>query len=330
MGRSMKKTIGVAIIGCGLIGQKRAKFLQENDELVGCVDLDIKKAKLLADDWSICTNDYIDITRGSDADIIIVATPNKFLAEIAIDALCHNKHVLIEKPAGINSNEILKIINASVSNNKKVWVGYNHRWHPAPMVVRSMIKDGVIGEVMYCRGLYGHGGRKGMETEWRAGVGELVDQGSHLIDLASWFFDHSEWCHVDGLTPSYFWDGYTDDNAFMTLVNKNNQTAFLHASCTEWRNMFQFEIYGKLGKLRIDGLGGSYGIERLTWYDMSEQNTFPIITSWEYPQPDESWAKEWTAFKNVIKYDLNPTSSIYDALDVIETIEKIKRANDNY
>ena len=46
--------------------------------------------------------------------------------------------------------------------------------------------------MMFLRGRYGHGGRKGYDREWRAnpalsGGGELIDQGVHLIDLAGWF-----------------------------------------------------------------------------------------------------------------------------------------------
>lgn len=50
----------------------------------------------------------------------------------------------------------------------------------------------------------------------------------------------------------------------MLLKTLPNQVAFLHASCTRWKNSFSFEIYGKLGKLDISGLDGSYGAGKLT------------------------------------------------------------------
>ena len=59
-----------------------------------------------------------------------------------------------------------------------------------------------------------------------------------------------------------------DDNCFMNLRTKTNKTAFLHVSCTEWKNLFSFEIYGKNGKIEINGLGGSYGTEKVTLYKM--------------------------------------------------------------
>ncbi|MEZ5286834.1 MAG: hypothetical protein R2712_18905 [Vicinamibacterales bacterium] len=59
-----------------------------------------------------------------------------------------------------------------------------------------------------------------------------------------------------------------DDNAFLTLRTAGGQCAFLHVSCSEWKNLFSLEIYGRDGKLAIDGLGGSYGVERLAHYRM--------------------------------------------------------------
>ena len=77
-----------------------------------------------------------------------------------------------------------------------------------------------------------------------------------------------------------------DDNAFLTLRTAGGQVAFLHVSCTEWKNLFSFEIYGRDGKLHIDGLGGSYGIERLTYYQMLPEMGPPETTIWEYPRGD--------------------------------------------
>src|SRR5208337_2911945 len=97
----------------------------------------------------------------------------------------------------------------------------------------------------------------GNDKEWRAdpeisGGGELIDQGVHLIDLSRWFLGDFE--IVGGYTDTYFWNMPVDDNGFMALRTKENQMAWLQVSCTEWKNTFCFEIFGKYGKLQIDGL----------------------------------------------------------------------------
>ena len=77
--------------------------------------------------------------------------------------------------------------------------------------------------------------------------------------------------------------------------------AFLHASWTEWKNLFSFEIAGRVGKLEISGLGGSYGTERLTWYKMSPEMGPPETLAWEYPMADDSWQAENAAFLEDIR-----------------------------
>ena len=142
---------------------------------------------------------------------------------------------------------------------------------------------------MFIRGRYGHGGRIGYDREWRAdptlsGGGELIDQGVHLIDLSRWFL--GDFAHVDGAAHTYFWDMPVDDNAFLRLTTAAGQVALLHVSCTEWKNLFSLRDLRPHGKLQIDGLGGSYGIERLTHYRMLPEMGPPETTIWEYPQGD--------------------------------------------
>ena len=72
-------------------------------------------------------------------------------------------------------------------------------------------------------------------------------------------------------TRNYFWNTELEDNVFLTLENPNNKNiAFLQASCTEWKNLFSFEIYFKYGKLEISGLA-SYGLETLKIYEMKKE-----------------------------------------------------------
>src|SRR4029077_9822497 len=126
-----------------------------------------------------------------------------------------------------------------------------------------------------------------------------IDQGVHLIDLSRWFLgDFSE---IQGHAHTYFWDMPVDDNGFMLLKTAQNQTAFLHVSCTEWKNLFSLEIYGRDAKIAIDGLGGSYGVEKLTFYKMLPKMGPPETTVWEYPGSDGSWRLEMQEFADDIR-----------------------------
>jgi predicted dehydrogenase len=114
-----------------------------------------------------------------------------------------------------------------------------------------------------------------------------------------------------------------DDNAFLSLRTAAGQTAWLHVSCTEWKNLFSFEIYGRDGKLHIEGLGGSYGVERLAFYRMLPQMGPPETTIWEFPRGDDSWRLEMEAFREDIAATRTPIPGLADARRALEIVKSI-------
>jgi predicted dehydrogenase len=322
---------GVAIIGCGLIGQKRANIINALPQLklLACVDQIKDRAENLASQTG-CTpyTDWREVMKRPDIQIIIIAVLHASLAEIALAAIQAGKHILIEKPAGKHSSEIEPLISTAKKTGSLARVGFNHRYHRAFLKARELIDAGALGELMFIRARYGHGGRVGYDKEWRAqpalsGGGELIDQGVHLIDLARWFLgDFSE---VEGFAHTYYWNMPVDDNGFLLLKTPKKQTAFLHASCTEWKNTFSFEIYGRDGKIDINGLGGSYGTEKITFYKMLPVMGPPETFSWEYPMADNSWEVELTEFLEDIKTNRQPAAGLHDAHAALKIVEEIYR-----
>jgi len=317
----------VAIIGCGLIGQKRLNNLPPGSVTVAC-DLQLDRAKKLAAQSPGCvaTDSVAQAVTSPNVDAVMIATLNSTLAPIALQAVKAGKHVLIEKPAGISVAEIKQLEVAVKKTGSLVRVGYNHRYHPACLKALEIFKNGALGPMMFVRGRYGHGGRIGYDKEWRAdpelsGGGELIDQGVHLIDLAGIFL--GEFTKVEGHATTSFWKMPVDDNAFLSLRNRAGNTAWLHASCTEWKNLFSLEIYGRDAKLHWEGLGGSYGLEKLTYYKMLPQMGPPETTSWEFPRGDESWRLEMSEFFEDIRLKRTPVPGLKEAKAVLAVVEKI-------
>jgi hypothetical protein len=110
---------------------------------------------------------------------------------------------------------------------------------------------------------------------------------------------------------------------FLSLRTAHGQTAWLHASCTEWKNLFSFEIYGRTGKLHIEGLGGSYGTERVAFYKMLPEMGPPETTVWEYPRGDESWRLELREFEEDIRLKRMAVPGLNEAKAALEVVEKI-------
>jgi predicted dehydrogenase len=319
-------SFGIGIIGCGLIGQKRAKALGEGC-LVACADINEVCARMLAGKSKTKVfSDWRGLLALPEVDIVVIATLHESLAKITLAAIEAAKHVLVEKPAARNPAELEPLMVAAERRGVKVHVGFNHRYHRAFRKARELFDVGALGELMFIRARYGHGGRMGYEKEWRAnpklcGGGELMDQGPHLIDLSRWFL--GDFTEVQGFAHTYYWDMPVDDNGFMLLKTAKRQVAFLHASCTEWKNMFSMEIYGKDAKLEISGLGGSYGVERLTYYKMLPEMGPPETTTWEYPMGDDSWAVELAEFYEDIRLDRDPSAGLKDAYEALKVVEKI-------
>lgn len=319
--------MNVGIVGCGSIGKKRALALGQHN-LLFAIDIDIERAEVVAkikDDAKVST-DFNDAIRDPRVDIVIVSTTNDMLAPISLRAIQAGKHVLVEKPAAKNFKEIEDVLRAARENKVLVKVGFNLRYHPALQKAREIVDSSKIGELMFLRGRYGHGGRIGYDKEWRAnlafsGGGELIDQGVHLIDLSRWFLGEFE--TVSGFSHTYFWDMPVDDNAFLCLRTAKQQVAWLHVSCTEWKNLFCFEIYGKDGKIQIDGLGGSYGTEKLVYYQMLPRMGPPETTVWEYPAEDNSWNLEFSAFVDSINTGKPLNGDINDAYEALKVVDKI-------
>ncbi|HVW21318.1 MAG TPA: Gfo/Idh/MocA family oxidoreductase [Opitutaceae bacterium] len=321
---------GFAIVGCGLIGRKRAVALTglEGVSLRHACDLDGGRAAELAKLAPGCaaTTDYRTALADPRVQAVIVATLNASLTPIAQAAAAAGKHVLVEKPAARNAAELRQLQEAAARAGVRVRLGYNHRFHPALQKARELFESGVLGPLMFLRARYGHGGRKGYDREWRAdpkqsGGGELIDQGVHLIDLAGWFL--GEFSTIEGHATTSFWDMPVDDNAFLSLRTPAGQTAWLHASCTEWKNLFSLEIYGRDAKLAIDGLGGSYGQERLVYYKMLPQMGPPETTAWDYAGGDESWKKETLAFLDDIRLGREPSPGLREGIRTLEIVEAI-------
>lgn len=324
--------IKFAVIGCGLIGRKRIAALAKlpGASLRCACDLDAVRAADAAQMVPGCAaaTDYRTVLRDHQIDAVIVATLNGSLAPIAHAAVQAGKHVLVEKPGALNSNQLRTIQAAAERTGVRVRIGFNHRFHPSLQKARELIDAGELGPLMFLRARYGHGGRKGYDREWRAdpvqaGGGELIDQGVHLIDLAGWFL--GDFATVEGHAATLYWDMKVDDNAFVSLRTMAGQTAWLHASCTEWKNLFSFEIYGRDAKLAIDGLGGSYGTERLAFYKMLPEMGPPDTTIYEYPRPDSSWALEMESFMADIRMRREPNPGLKEGIRTLEVVETIYR-----
>ena len=322
--------MNIAIIGAGLIGKKRALNLPEDVIIKYICDIDMVKGKNFAVEFNcIYEPDWKNIVI-SDVEAIFIATTHNWLSPIAVEAIKNGKHVFIEKPGAIDVSELDKITSAYNNNPRVVMFGYNHRYHPAIIKAKEIIDSKKFGKILFVRAKYGHGARLGYEKEWRfdkslSGGGELIDQGPHLIDLCNYLVGPMD--EVCGYTGRVFWNTPLEDTAFWVMKNNLGQLAELSVSCVEWKNIFSFEIMLNNAKIQIDGLGRSYGEEKLTLYKMKPEMGPPDVENFSFPEDDLSWKTENNLFFQRIKDNDFSIKPINDARYVLEIINKIYKLN---
>lgn len=295
----------VGIVGCGLMGRRRATALG-SDELVACTDPRDDAARDLADEFGGKAVPGLEEVLAERPDAMIVAATPDRLADLTCAVLEAGIAVLVEKPAGIGVADVDQLADAARRAGQVVKVGFNHRFFPGIAQAISLARSGTFGDVMYVRARYGHGGRPGYDKEWRAdprlsGGGQLVDQGMHLLDLSHALLGALPLHSV--MLRNQYWDAPVDENAVVILGSgaADEPWALLHVSWTEWKNLFSLEIFCREAKLQVDGLVRSYGPQRLRIYRMGPVSAPPEVEEVHFDPADVSFDQEWKSFRDLLR-----------------------------
>jgi len=311
----------MGLIGAGLQAQRRARALK-GAELAIIAAADWDEAKRLADEVGCqATANWQEVVAKADVEVVIVCTPPHLHAPISIAAMKAGKHVLCEKPLARVLEEAEEMVSVARETRMKLKCGFNLRHHRGIHQAREWLDQGAIGDPGFIRCRYGICGRPGYEKDWRAdreiaGGGQLMDQGMHILDLSRWFM--GEFREAFGFLSTQFWDiAPLEDNAFALLRTEKGQVASLHASWTQWKNLFSFELFGQDGYIIVEGLGGSYGTERAILGKRAFLEPFREETI-EFRGEDPSLSEEWQEFVAAIAEDREPLGNGYDGLQALK------------
>lgn len=322
----------VAIIGAGLQGKRRAPVVKDwpGAELVIVSAAHIEEAQKLAAEMNCeAAVGWEEIVARPDIDIVLVCTPPDSHAAISIAAMNHGKHVLCEKPLTRTIEAAEEMVNVAAATGLILKCGFNHRHHPAVWQAHELFQKGELGKPLFGRCVYGIGGRPGYEDEWRADPqivagGQFMEQGIHAVDLFRWFF--GDFQEVTGLTATQYWKiSPLEDNGFALLRNSSGVIAFIHSSLTQWKNIFQFEVFGSDGYIKVEGLGGGYGTERLVFGKRDFHAPFKEEIT-EFRGPDRSWSEEWKEFIKAIEQKRSPIGSGLDGLEALKLVKALYQA----
>ncbi len=220
------------------------------------------------------------------ADAAYVAAPNKFHAPLTIQCLEAGLHVLCEKPMAMNVAEAQRMLAAARRTGRKLTVNFSFRETGPARAVKSIIDDGLLGEIYYARTgwLRNRGIPRGsgwFADKGMSGGGPLIDLGVHRIDMALWFMGYPEPVSVTGATYDHLGRRIAAERGqpfdvedlaagFVRFANGASMSVEASwATNSEWAEDMYTYVYGTKAGAAHRHIGGTYEFEARVWGEIA-------------------------------------------------------------
>ena len=249
------KNIHWGILGCGKIAHKFVSdlLLSENSVLYACASRDVKKAKSFADQYNAVTyyDSYEDMAQCKEIDVIYVATPHAFHHDHSILCMKNGKHVLCEKPLGINKNQVLSMIDVAKTHKVFLMEAMWTAFLPTILDIQKTINAGTIGEIRHLTADFGFlavfDPNSRLFNPSLAG-GSLLDVGIYPIFISIMAMGMPSTIQTSATLSTTG----VDSECNILLTYSNGSSASLYSSITCHTDT-KCEIYGTKGKITIPG-----------------------------------------------------------------------------
>ena len=293
----MKKIINVAVVGKGSMGRTHSSSIAMLKYSFKNLPFEVKLHTLVlrseenmrneadALGFENVTTCYEDVLNNPEIDVIDICTPNNLHFDMVKKAVEAGKHILCEKPLGINTEETEKILSMIKGKDKCYGMVFNNRHYPSIIRAKQIVDEGNLGRILSFRCAYRHS--SGTDPEKRAGwkqnkdicgAGVLFDLGSHVIDLLSCVLGDKEEnriCEVKSVSQIGFetrkgsdgkdWKTNAEEAIYVIATLNNGAVGTLEASKINVgaNDDFTLEVFGTDGSLKFDLMQPNY----LWFYD---------------------------------------------------------------
>lgn len=328
----MKNYIGFGVLGLGHIGQKHCLHISENSnaQLIATADnvpdKSFKNIPNLNTIEALCAIEEVDIVN--------ICTPNGLHAEHAIFALQSKKHVVIEKPVALSTDECLLIQKAAEENQKHVFCVMQNRFSPPSLWLKSIIENQVLGEIysIQVQCFWNRDHRYYVPNHWHGNLkldgGPLFTQFSHFIDLLFWIFGNIEINSANFKNFNHQNNTDFEDSGMVQfmLPNKNTWGSIQYSTSVFDKNFeSSISIIGENGTVK---LGGQY-MNEITYCHIKDYQ-LPSIESSNPPNNYGNYfgsaANHPYVIQNVIEtlnHLTTPHTSLIEGTAVVKIIEDI-------
>ena len=254
-------TIGIAVIGCGGIGQTHARAAREipGARLVGVSSRDPGKARRVGEaEGCRYTSDAGALIGDPDVGLVTIATSSGSHAPLALQALAAGKHVVVEKPLAMSSADARRVIAAAEAGGLTLSVIFQRRFEPAFQAVAAAVAAGALGRLLLIEASCPYARPQSYydSAPWRGTLaddgGALMNQGIHLVDLLLWMGGPAR--RVVGQVATQMHRMEAEDLALAVVTLDSGALATLLAS-TNLAPGFPhaLNLYGERGAIRTEG-----------------------------------------------------------------------------
>lgn len=240
-----------------------------------------------------CFEDEDAFFNESDIDAVIIATPHNTHPDLAKKAFAKGMHVLIEKPAGVYTKNVIEMNEAAKASGKVYSIMFNQRTNPLFKKLRDLIQSGELGEIKRTNWIITDWYRSQSyydSSEWRAtwkgeGGGVLLNQAPHQLDLWQWTTGLMPKRIQAFCTPGKYHDIEVEDDVTAFIEYENGATGVFITSTGEAPGTNRFEIAGDRGKIVVEN-------DHLTFYRLRQsEREFNATYTGGFGQP-ECWKAE--------------------------------------
>ncbi|MEA4887984.1 MAG: Gfo/Idh/MocA family oxidoreductase [Clostridiaceae bacterium] len=194
------KCFRVGLAGCGNIAPMHTQALAALPQvrLVGLADPDREasqklKSTIAAEDAPECYDSLADLLAAAKPDVVHICTPHVEHVPLAVLALKHGCHVLMEKPPAIDLNGLSELSQAVAASGRSLGICFQNRFNAASQQARTLLQSGLAGRVLAARGFvtWNRDDAYYRQADWRGkwaseGGGVMINQAIHTLDLLIW------------------------------------------------------------------------------------------------------------------------------------------------
>ena len=281
------------IIGYGVQGKKRLKFLQDKKKKITIVDPIKKNADY---------RDILEVKNIKKFNKAYVCTPESAKFKTIKHLLENNIHTLVEKPLSLTEFENKQILKLIRKRKSSLYVAYNHRFEPHIITIKNILEKGGIGKIYSVNLYYGNGTARLWKNNWREKnkYSIIDDLGVHLLDIYLYWFN---------FLPKKYYSVIKQNNElkcydYFAFKSEERFQALFTVSVLDWRNKFEANIIGAKGSLHVNCLckwGPSILIKRTRKYPSGKPKEIVKVIRTK----DPTWRAEEIFFNKISKKKTN-------------------------